>query len=323
MKQEKLSEAITNINLKYVEEAADYTVHFTKKKSTHYFRTFISIAACFCVVIGGFYLWKQLQLDNGITPDKPISQDEAPSISENGITIPKRKLNLAQNDTIEADMIGFFIYQGRSYVQYDYYLENASALIGEYLGTSNGLIDEWTEADGYVEGAGSISGDFYSVKGYDSSFMLCMKAENDTIHIFINDNGITLQYGSELFHDRLHLNGDYESLSYQTREAWYYGYGNDETILLLEEDHRPLMQEFLTTLNLSEFVLVDTIPLNDANSSIYDEREIYHLYFTQEDGMMIHLRLFDGGYVMLQGLHQVCVQVEPEIFDNLIQVFEK
>ena len=57
------------------------------------------------------------------------------------------------------------------------YYENfseAEGIVGEHLGTVTGMIDEWTPEEGYVDFAGSICGDFYSVKGYDPEFMLCI-----------------------------------------------------------------------------------------------------------------------------------------------------
>ena len=80
------------------------------------------------------------------------------------MTIPPLEVSLSSE--LAADMIGFFIYEGRCYVQYNH-IDNGTDLIGEYLGTATGLIDEWTPKEGYVDFAGSVRGDFYSVKGYD------------------------------------------------------------------------------------------------------------------------------------------------------------
>ena len=56
-------------------------------------------------------------------------------------------------------MIGFFIYEGRCYVQYREIYEDVD-LIDKHLGTVTGLIDEWTPEDGYVDFAGSAQGGF-------------------------------------------------------------------------------------------------------------------------------------------------------------------
>ena len=74
------------------------------------------------------------------------------------------EVSLSANEN--AAMLAFFIYQGRCYVQYEW-IDHGDALVGEYLGTATGLIDEWTPQEGYVDLAGSVQGDFYAVNGYD------------------------------------------------------------------------------------------------------------------------------------------------------------
>lgn len=171
-----------------------------------------AMAACLCLVMVGGVVWRYTS-SRGEAPGT-VGSDKTPGLigsektdtpdtaaaSEDGVTIPPMKVSLSADVT--ADMHAFFIYQGRCYVQYEFLEDND--MVGEYLGTSVGLIDEWTPEEGYVELAGSISTDFYAVKGYDPSFMLCSK-ELDGVSTYICNNGITLKYGSELYEDRLHL----------------------------------------------------------------------------------------------------------------------
>ena len=323
MKRETISDAITNIDGKYIEEAGNYTYTQKTKAYTKNFRTFITFAACFCLIIGGLYLWKQFPFGahNDSSEEKYIELGKISEekVSEDGVTIPQLEVELSSssNHLAESYMLAFFIYQGRSYVQYEW-IENGTALVGEYLGTSAGLIDEWTKSDGYVEGAGSIAGDFYSVKGFDPSFMLCMEFEDGTIETFVNNNGFTIKYGSELFEDRLHLE-NYVSVEYQTRESWYYSQGEP---ILLSDNYSDIVDEFLNELNISEFMLLSDIPLDENDTNVYDSKEIYHMFFVMENGMTIHLRLFEGGYVSFQGISQICVQIDSEVFSKLIQAFE-
>ena len=133
-------------------------------------------------------------------------------MSDKGVTIPKLEVSLSAESS--ADMLGFFIYQGNCYVHYDWIYDDVD-IIGKHLGAATGLIDEWTPRDGYVEFAGSVKGDFYEVKGYDPSFMLCMKHTDGSISLYVCDTGITLKYGSELYTDRLDLAGNYTSVQYE------------------------------------------------------------------------------------------------------------
>ena len=107
------------------------------------------------------------------------------------VYIPEMKAELGVPKDVIMDMLAFFIYEGRCYVQ-DQYYEDGLPLVGDYVGASVGLIDEWTSEDGYVDYAGSVAGDFYEVKGYDPSFMLCMKFDNGAVETFIHNNGISL-----------------------------------------------------------------------------------------------------------------------------------
>lgn len=236
-----------------------------------------------------------------------------------GITIDPMTVDLQQHGGLAADMLAFFIYEGRSYVEYCRVTEKADTLLGNYVATATGLIDEWTEKDGYVELAGSISGDFYTVRGYDSRFILCMKeedGENMALRLFVNNNGITLSRGSDLYTDRLMLDGDYYCAQYEHHKSWNQGLGQVKT---LPEAARATMGKFLWALNEGQFSFVQDIPLEEGESNVYDAKELYHLYLHKEDGMVVHLRLFSGGHVSFQGIWSVCVQVEQNVFDELIQ----
>lgn len=266
-----------------------------------------SAAACLCLLAAGAFLWKQPQ------PSGKGSEDGI-TVSEDGVTIPP--LNISLSNTSEngsACMIPFFIYQGRCYVQCDWIYDNAD-IVGEYLGTATGLIDVWTPQEGYVEFAGSVRGDFYEVKGYDPSFMLCMK-KADAVSTYVCSTGITLKYGSELYEDRLHLAGNYSAIEYECRASWYYG--RDEVHRL--DDAGGVAADFLEQLNTAEFIPRSSHPLEGGQSSIFDT-EIYHLYFKMNDGTTVHLRLCENGYVFYQGILSVCVQVPEESYDALLEL---
>lgn len=264
-------------------------------------------AACLCLLAAGAFLWKQPQ------PSGKGSKDGI-TVSEEGVTIPPMTVSLSKPpENSAADMPAFFIYQGRCYVQNGWIYDNAD-IVGKYLGTATGLINEWTPQDGYVELAGSVRGDFYEVKGYDPSFMLCMKG-TDAVSTYVCNTGITLKYGSELYEDRLHLAENYSAIEYESRASWYYG--RDEVRQLNDADG--VVEDFLEQLNSAEFMPRSSHPLEDGRSSIFDT-EIYHLYFKRNDGTTIHLRLCENGYVLYQGILSVCVQVSEESYGALLEL---
>lgn len=210
-----------------------------------------------------------------------------------------------------ADMLRFFIYRGNCYVEYDRIYDDAD-IIGKRLGTATGLIDEWTPQDKYVELAGSVKGDFYEVKGYDPSFMLCMKDAAGSIFLFVRDSGLTLKYGSELYTDRLHLAGNYASVQYESHDSWF----NSRHELYRLNDADDLIRDLIDGLNAAEFVPYD------ETENIYSETASYHLYFKMQDGTTVHILLWKDGYVIYQGLWGAFVQLQKDSYNKLLEVLE-
>ena len=268
-----------------------------------------AIAACLCLITAGILLRQKN------TPFDFNKEGRGIVLSEDGVTIPKMEVSLSAKTA--ADMIAFFIYHGNCYVHYEW-MDDAG-LVGEYLGTATGLIDEWTSKDGYVELAGSVKGDFFSVKGYDPEFMLCTKDATGAVSTYICNNGITLHYGAELYEDRLHLSERYSAVQYETRASW--NYGRNERYQM--EGNDEIIHNFIEQLDKAEFIPWADVPEKEGMTvtSIYDT-EIYHVYFRMDDGMTIHLRLYENGYVRFQGVLDVCVQVPQDCFSALTDLMK-
>ena len=295
--------AMEHVNEEHILRAAP-----TGKIARRVYMRWAAMAACLCLCIGTvltLFLWQgETELDDGLT------------VSENGVTIPQMKVNLSSSDGAAADMIAFFIYGGRSYVAYKWI--KGTDVVGEYLGTAVGLIDEWTSKDGYVELGGSIGGDFYTVNGYDSSFMLCMPEENDVL-LFVNNNDMTLKTGDDLYGQRLHLADRYVSVSAESRLSGDY---NETRVFEIGDEDSETLKNFVDALYAAPFMPREEIPLEKGDESIYD-REIYHVFFVTTEGIPIHLRLYEGGYVIFQKLFTVCVKVDTEAFDAMVAVLDQ
>lgn len=269
-----------------------------------------AMAACLCLVFG-----MAMHIQNHVLPAGQREENRI-TVSDAGVSIPK--LNVSLSNDMAADMIGFFIYQGNCYVHYEW-LENAKDIVGEYLGTATGLIDEWTPKDGYVEFAGSVKGDFYSVKGYDPTFMLCIVHESGDISTYVCNTGITIKYGSELYEDRIHLTGNYHAIQFETRSSWYQSKGE---VYSLEDS--VIVSSFIDALNAAEFIPWESVPALEGRttSSIYDT-EIYHVYFSMDNGTVVHLRLYENGYVRFEGMLDICVQIHPEEYGEFISLLDE
>lgn len=310
MKNSKIIEAMQYIDEDLIEE----TVLDTKHDNRKWIPWATSIAACICLGIIGFIMHPWNQEEPEAEQEYTVSEGEwgQPEYevieSEEGVTIPPMEAVLSAEEMEAACMVGFFIYDGRCYVHYDTLYEDVD-LVDEHLGTITGSIDAWTPQDGYVDGAGSVHGEIYSVKGYDPSFMLCMKEPDLSTRLFICDNGITLKKGSDLFEDRLQLTDGYINVQYETHRSWHIDMGNRYE---LEADNE-LMKELVHQLKEAPVQLCD-------REDFYDKQE-YHLYFNMKNGMSVHLRLSEEGYVCFDGMLDVCVQLPETLYKDILSAF--
>lgn len=318
-KAQKLYNGITDISEELVQEAQGNGIG-TKRLPR---KRWGVLAACICAMAAGAFLWIHGpgtdSKRNGTTydSDKTIPGDNgnraSDTVSSDGVTIPPLEISVPkEGETALADMIGFFIYQGRRYVQYDWLSdETAGKVIGEYLGTAKGSIDEWTPQNSYVELSGSIGGDFYSVNGFDPSFMLCIPRENGIVEIFICNTGITLKTGSDLYEDRLHLSDNYRAVQYETYASWHEGRNDTHQ---LDDPQSDSISEFIKALDAAEFLLWDDVPEEAM------DKGVYFLFFEMENGMTIRLRLYEGGYVFFQGLMMAGVQIPEKQFRKTVEL---
>lgn len=312
MNQEYLLSALDEIRDAYLAEAAGAAKHRPRRALR-----WAAAAACLCVLAGGALALLPHPSEDA-EPLLGVDGAAANAAEEDGgVTLPPMEVTLSKLDGAAADMVPFLIYGGRCYVGFDW-LTDADALIGDYLGTATGLIDEWTPRDGYVELAGSISGEFYEVAGYDPAFLVCKPLAGGELLLLVNNNGITLRSGAELFDDRLRLPDGWESVTYQSRCDWYYATGESEAF---GEESRDALDAFFAALCEAPALPEDAMELPEGASNIYDDLEVCHLFVEIGNGMTVHLRCFAGGYVMYAGLRGVCVQIPQDVFDAVCGAF--
>ena len=301
-KREKLYNSLTNVREDFVEEAQAAT----SAKRPAWVR-WCALAACLCLLVAGTVVWKPWSQGGS----KPAAPPTSAAQTAKGITIPKAEVALSQTEGVAADMLAFFIYQGRCYLQYDW-IDHGSDLVGEKVGTATGLIDEWTPAEGYVELAGSVSGDFYTVRGFDPAFLLCMKEEGNAVQLFVCNNGITLYQGSELFEDRLGLSDGLKAVTYEDEDSWYNGKEDIHTLHDLDA-----VKTLIAAMDEAAFQLSDQADLYEEQDGGLS-KELYHVYCKLDNGVTVTLRLFQGGYVTFTGLPDACVQVPEATFDAFL-----
>lgn len=327
----KLYNGITDISEDMIEEAHDAAL----RKKRPVWVKWGAAAACLCAAAAGILLWQQAG-KQAVAPDEQqtgkqtlmpddkmggevLADNDAAAAKDStadsgeGITLPPLEFALPV-EGVEMDMLAFFIYQGRCYVQYEWLEDTAlDEIAGEQLGTASGTIDEWTQPDSYVELSGSVGGDFYSVKGFDPSFMLCMGGSGGAVQTFVCNSGITLKTGFDLYEERLHLSQNYRRVQYETKASWHSGRGE---VYELNDPHSETVEGLIQALDAAEFMFTEDVPLGEGESHIAD-KEIYQIYFLLENGMKVQLRLCAGGYVRFQGILETCVQLPEEEFEKI------
>ncbi|MBO5648703.1 MAG: hypothetical protein J6S76_02175 [Clostridia bacterium] len=249
--------------------------------------------------------------EDSFTADTEMSAPSADEGTANGVTVPKTKIPSVGTES--ADMVPLFVWDGRVYAFYQV-VSGHPELAGAYLGTASCEIDEWTDTDAYVDFSGTVSGRFYTVNGYDPSFMLCMKAEDGALTLFVNDNGITLHTGYDLFEHRLHVSGNYKAVQYLVSEKQYdAGQGKIKTLYSASRFWTAgVVKRFVKAMNDGEFLYADDVLPSGGASCLY------RMLFCMENGTTVFLRLYEGGYVQCEALWSVCVKIDAAVFDELL-----
>ncbi len=244
---------------------------------------------------------------------KPIPSSAGHSETNNkGIYIDRIELPSESSATL--DMIGLIVYHSNIYTQTKNVKcskEQQKALIGAYLGTAVGNLDEWSKRSEYSkELASSAVGKVYKVNGYDDSFRIgipYMYEGEYYITFYENLNGITLSTGKDLYENRLLLKENYRSTLYQLHSDW----NNDANQYKELKLSRNIMLQFIDAIDSSPFIELDN------SSKIYNSKmEVTHLYFKLKDGTTLEVGLFEKGFVAYGNL---IVKVSDKIFSKVFQ----
>lgn len=229
------------------------------------------------------------------------------------------------DDTASYDMIACLYYKGSVYTQAGGYyekeeVEKAKHLMGKKIGEAKGTLDEWsTQEEQSTEFASNCSGSVHKVKGYSEDFRLFIyrtEEGREWINVVENYDGIGLSTGSDLFEERLHLEGNIEKVTYQTHKDWDNGKDNFKELDKISEEE---WEKFITELYESPFEAIEY----EKNEDFYDAELQGHLYLQMKDGTEVVIRLIDGGYVGCQHLGWFFVKMPGEIFDKVMEACQK
>lgn len=296
---------------KILEKIEEHKIQKTKRKK----RIYISLACVSCFAVSAILIatlpnmLKNTALENHISSSK--------TVDGTGVFIPATKLPKT-DDGVAMDMIGLVVYNGKVYTQAEYLWcdnETKKSFVGEFLGTASGTIDEWSSKTEYdKEFASNVTGDVYTVNGYDKDFRICipqMNEDSEFIAFFENLNGIRLSTGSDLYGERLKLKGNFNDVVYQLHSDWNYSKNNYKHYTNITNDDIP---NFINVLYESPFV-----DLSESTHDIYDENlKQAHIYFKMNNGTTIGIRLFEDGYVSYDNMYgRVFVKMDNNIFEKV------
>ncbi|WP_379137887.1 hypothetical protein [Paenibacillus sp. sgz500958] len=261
-------------------------------------------------------IWQQL---NGTASPEQVAQVNPDASSPGGsatntsasIVIPK--IDLPDKESgVKADMIALVVYKDNIYTQAATRIDpaDAAALRGEKLGRTTGGIDEWSGKDEYVELSSNIGeADIYSVKGYDTDFLVMSYTEMDGqifAELFEHTNGITVSSGADLF-GKLNLEGRIAAAQWESFDSWNNG-KQQYTSLTGNE----AFEGFLTALQAAKPLAAEPL----IEQGIYDNEDRKIIYLQLEDKARVELTLFGQGLVRY-GNSPVFFEVESGAFQTL------
>jgi len=328
MNEFDLLESIGEIDHKFISSARD-TASLKRKKQTFRWSTAL---ACSFVLAGIFFAEsvfhpvseKQPENITAAVPeeDAPVLTDTAVSGNTGVSSVYIPRFEIPESDGMsEADMLPVIVYEGRIYVGRQWYMdgehkEKLSHLIGRHLGNGSGNLDEYSSQEAYTnEYASNFTYGIYSLAGYDIDFRIAGIAEHEDVNhepasqIVLLEclNDISLEKGSDLFEDRLHLWERTESVQYHPHNSQSYDLDSASTASIDSE----IWDEFADQINHAEFIDINSIGM----SSLYYLEHQAHLIVNLDDGCIARLRMIEGGYVGYDALPGYFVRIPGEIFN--------
>jgi hypothetical protein len=304
----KLSEDFSEETEKLMKEARS----LKKSQRPAARRLIVSFAGAAIILTAGIFT---LNYHNMFSENTPINTN-INNDSTNTFTVATVKLPETSN-SVKADMIALFVYQGRIYLHYNTSIETTDGytvskedmlnLRGDYLGATTGGIDELSGKDAYKDFASNIGeSTIYSVKGYDSKYRLLAYTEYEggfSCEIYDSFGGLTLTNGADFF-DLVHLKENIASYQWESFDSWNNG--------LNERKDAPVsdvFKEFLDALYTATPIEGSTDMLIENTSA--DSQKF--VFLKTKDRLITSVRLLKDGYVYVPSVG--FFQVDKTAFD--------
>lgn len=273
----------------------------------------IALVASILILFGSYGLIKNF--NDSSTPES----QGAYFTEDGGLHIPALQLP-EKGEGKSMDMIGLIVYNGKIYTQTatEIDVKDAVNLLGEKLGRTKGIIDEWSKQDAYADEFASSIGesDVYTVKGYDKDFrIMTYDKYEDSGEVYAEFyealNGITI-YSGEDFFGKLNIAGNIVHAQYRTYSDWNHSIDN-----FFEINDKKILNSFIEELNTTSPITYETI--NETLGNYRNDQQYRELILELKDGSKVHLVIIKDGYIRYDHLY---FKMEDEIFTQMWKQLE-
>ena len=133
------------------------------------------------------------------------------------------------------------------------------------------------------------------MKGYDPKYMLCMVYDYG-VELFWNNCDITVSTGGEVLEEVFRLSDGIARAEFQSESDVQKDTGHMTTITRLNQ-----LAAWVNALDQAPALASTETDMGQC---------LGYLYLTKADGVTVHLRLMEHGYVQVAELPEVCWQME-------------
>ena len=328
-------------SLSFIDEGLiDETIKTRKAARTSHVLKVSALAASFMVLAAGAFLMLRPYLSMGKATEKSVADvveykavteesadmktfdsDDDVYISDPGEAAPETDESAAEcsaNDSVDAaDMdkkatikqVPLFVYEGRNYREYHmgYSKGDMGLLRDKHIGTVSLSDDIGSGEFGELEG--NTMGELYTVKDMSEDKMLML---GDTL--FISD--LDPSTGNDILNGLFNMSDNLYEITYMDFEDWNNGGGTN----WVYDDRDGNVQDLLEEIEKAKFVPIEEVQEKEGSYMI-GEKEICFMYPELKNGLIINMRLMDGGYGVFDNLPNMILKVDSDTFNRVINDF--
>lgn len=190
----------------------------------------------------------------------------------------------------EMSYVGFIKYNNCNYFFFEH-VKNARGLVGERLGSVEHVVSPGTPMEEWPDMSSYEKCDFYAVKGFDPSLMIC-RVLPDRIAIFINHDDNDYATCRDVLENAFHISEYLTAVEYEGAESLSHGY---DEVFALDTECNQVVLDLIAAIGAGEWM--DRPADADEYLAIADGGR-WKLTLSL-GGVRISLKVYEGGYASL------------------------